>query len=92
MRLTPLAIAAVAAVMLGGCDQWMARTGLGKQTMKLPCGQKLTNVTWKGQNAELWTLTRPFRNGDAPETHSFKASTMFGVFEGEVTLIESKCA
>lgn len=82
---------AVAALMLGGCEQWMARTGLGKQTMQLPCGQKLSNVTWKGPNIELWTLTRPFRSGETPETHTFKASTLFGVFQGEVVLVEKMC-
>lgn len=84
-------ILVASAVTLAGCDQWGARTGFGSMQTKVPCGQKLTNATWKGQNAELWTLTRPMRQDEQPEIHRFKASTLFGLLEGEVIFTESKC-
>lgn len=76
---------------VAGCDQWAARSGYGTMQSKLQCDQKLVNATWKGTNAELWTITRPMRPSELPETHRFKASTLFGVLEGEVIFIESKC-
>lgn len=85
------AIIAVVGLSLMGCDQWMARSGFGKQTVKLACNTKLENITWKSQNAELWMLTRPFRAGEKAEAHNFKASTLFGVFEGEVIIQETAC-
>jgi len=74
-----------------GCEQWKARTGFGTMQAKVPCGQKLVNATWKGDNMELWTLTRPMRYGEAPETSNFKASTLYGILQGEVVFTESKC-
>lgn len=76
---------------LTGCTQWSARHGFGKMTTNLECNTKLVNVTWKGQDAEMWTLTRPFKQDDVPETYQFKASTLFGLFEGEVIFLEKKC-
>lgn len=37
----------------------------------------------------LWYLTRPMRDDEEPETHTFQQSSEFGVFEGTVTIIES---
>lgn len=38
----------------------------------------------------LWYLTRPMRDDEKPETHTFKADTEWGVFEGTVTIVESR--
>tara|TARA_R110000868_G_C10911012_1_gene764963 strand:+ start:834 stop:1154 length:321 start_codon:yes stop_codon:yes gene_type:complete len=78
-------------VLLAGCDQHIARHWGGTMEQKVPCGQKLEGVTWKGQNSELWYLFRPMRQNEVPETHVFKASTTFGVFEGQVNIVESLC-
>ena len=57
-------------------------------TIELPKGQKLEEITWK--DADLWYLTRPMREDENAETHTFQESTEFGVLEGTVTIIETK--
>ena len=37
----------------------------------------------------MWYLTRPMRDDEEPETHTFQQSSEFGVFEGTVTIVES---
>lgn len=58
-------------------------------TLKLEPGEKLEEITWKDDN-NLWYLTRPMREDEEPETHTFKQSSEFGVFEGTVTIVETK--
>jgi len=74
--------------MLTGCHAATRNYG-GSMTLELPKGQKLEEITWKDDSA-LWYLTRPMRDDEQPETHTFKADTEWGVFEGTVTIIESK--
>ena len=57
-------------------------------TIKLEPNQKLEEITWKDNS--LWYLTRPMTNEDIAETHTFQQQSNFGVFEGTVTIIESK--
>ena len=78
----------MAAIMLTGCHK-AARNYGGSMTRELPKGQKLEEITWK-DDAALWYLTRPMRDDEKPETHTFKADTEWGVFEGTVTIIESR--
>jgi hypothetical protein len=47
-------------------------------------------VSWKEKDGSLWILSRPMREGEEPETWSYKAKSSFGIFEGEVVLKESK--
>ena len=54
-------------------------------TLELPANQKLEEITWKDDN--LWYLTRPMREDEEAEIHTFQASTAWGVFEGTVTVI-----
>ena len=75
-------------IMLSGCHG-AARNYGGSMTLELPKGQKLEEITWKDDSA-LWYLTRPMRDDEHPETHTFKADTEWGVFEGTVTIIESR--
>lgn len=76
-------------LMLVGCtEQSRARNYGGKATLKLPVGKKLVNVTWK--NDEIWYLVRPMGPDDEAETYTFYESSSYGVFEGMVTLEESK--
>lgn len=72
--------------LLTGCDQGVARTFGGDMTLELEPGQKLEVITWKEDS--LWYLTRPMREDEEPETHTFQQSSEFGVFEGTVTIIE----
>jgi len=75
-------------IMLTGCHEATRNYG-GSMTLELPKGQKLEEITWKDDSA-LWYLTRPMREDEQPETHTFKADTEWGVFEGTVTIIESR--
>ena len=76
------------AIVLSGCHGATRNYG-GSMTLELPKGQKLEEITWKDDSA-LWYLTRPMRDDEKPETHTFKADTEWGVFEGTVTIIESR--
>lgn len=72
-----------------GCTaQHRAKEWGGNYTMELPKGEKLVEVTWKDSN--IWYLTRPMRENDEPETYTFKEDSEWGVFEGTVTIIESR--
>ena len=73
--------------ILRGCDQGVARSLGGDMTLELEPGQKLEMITWKEDS--LWYLTRPMRDDEEPETHTFQQSSEFGVFEGTVTIVES---
>lgn len=72
---------------LTGCQNTTKNWG-GSMTIELPKGQKLEEITWK--DTDLWYLTRPMREDDIAETHTFQQNTEFGVFEGTVTIIETK--
>ena len=61
---------------------------LDRMTVNLEPNQKLEEVTWKDNS--LWYLTRPMTDEDVAETHSFQQQTDLGVFEGTVTIVESK--
>lgn len=74
------------ASILNGCHETTKNFG-GEMTIELESGQKLEEITWK-DDTTLWILTRPFREGEKPETHVFYADTEWGVFEGTVTIIE----
>ena len=74
-------------ISLCGC-QAAARNLGGDVTIELEPNQKLEMITWK--NSDLWYLTRPMTANDVAETHIFQESSIFGVVEGTVTIIESK--
>lgn len=74
--------------MLTGCDQALTKSMGGSMTLELEPNQKLEEITWKDDS--LWYLTRPMREDEEPETHTFQQSSEFGVFEGTVTVIEKK--
>ena len=66
----------------------MARNYGGDITLKLEPNRKLENITWKEDS--LWYLTRPMNENEQAITYTFEQSSEFGVFEGTVTVIESK--
>ena len=87
MKKLILSLAAIA--LLASCtENDRVKNWGGNGTIKLPAGQKLVNVTWKG--AELWYITRPMTVNDYPETYLFKEQSSFGVVEGSYTIIETK--
>lgn len=70
-----------------GCQAMTKEYG-GSMTIKLEPNQKLEEITWKDDS--LWYLTRPMTDDDVAETHTFQQSTDFGIFEGTVTIVETK--
>lgn len=70
-----------------GCQATTKSLG-GSMTLKLAPNQKLEMITWKEDS--LWYLTKPMTKEDTAETHTFQQSSEFGVFEGTVTIIETK--
>lgn len=87
-KLLLASIVGMLSLSLMGCSQYFARSFGGDYTHELPKGEKLVNATWKEDS--LWYLTKPMTEDDVAETYSFQADTVFGVFEGTVTIIESK--
>lgn len=61
----------------------------GKETITLPPGDRLVNITWKGGEREtpsLWLLTK--KDTTKPTTYLFKEKSNFGMLEGEITIKE----
>lgn len=74
-------------ICLTGCHETTKHFG-GSMTIELPKGQKLEEITWK--DTDLWYLTRPMKDNEIAETHTFQQITEFGIFEGTVIIIETK--
>lgn len=73
--------AMMCAAYLSGCQGAVKSMG-GSMMLELPAGVKLEEITWKDDS--LWYLTRPMRED------TFQQSSEFGVFEGTVTVVETK--
>lgn len=76
------------ALLMVGCDQYVARNIGGTTNIKLEPGQKLIEATWKESN--LWYLTEPMDSNYKPKIKVFQESSMYGVWEGKVVFIESR--
>lgn len=88
-KLSAILTLLVLSLSLCGCtEQYMTKEFGGSMKLELPANQKLEEITWKDDN--LWYLTRPMREDEEAEIHTFQASTSLGVFEGTVTVIEKK--
>ena len=82
-------VSTLIACALPGCSSQMAAKSFGGDvTLKLEAGRKLEEITWKEDS--LWYLARPMRENEEPETHLFEQSSVWKVFEGTVTVVESK--
>ena len=90
MRKKILAVTAIIGVLAFGATGCQAVTKSlgGNTTLELKPNEKLEEITWKDD--DLWYLTRPMTEDDIAETHTFKQSSNMGVFEGTVTIVESK--
>lgn len=82
-----MSIATGVVLLSSGCQAATKSLG-GSMTLELDPGEKLIEITWKDDS--LWYLTRPMREDEEPETYKFKQSSEFGIFEGTVTVVESK--
>ena len=77
----------IAVTMLTGCtEQEMAKNYGGTMTITLEAGQKLEEITWKDDH--LWYLTRPMKEGEVAEIHTFQEDSSYGIFEGIVIIEE----
>lgn len=56
--------------------------------IELPVNNKLTLVTWKGDN--LWVLYRPMRNDEIAETYVYQEDSKWGLLEASYKIVESK--
>lgn len=77
----------ICSLSLTGC-QTATRSMGGDMTLELEPNQKLEEIIWK--DSSLWCLTRPMRENEDAETHTFQQSSDFGIFEGTVTIVETK--
>ena len=89
MKKKILSVILIIILVISLCScQAAARNLGGDVTIELEPNQKLEMITWK--NSDLWYLTRPMTANDVAETHIFQESSIFGIVEGTVTIIESK--
>lgn len=87
----PVLILVAIVMCLSGCtEKQMTLYYGGNITIDLPAGQKLEEITWKidGDFPNLWYLTRPMREDEFPETHTFQEDSNWGVWEGTITVVE----
>ena len=86
-------ILALLALAITSCtDQEMAKDFGGTATVNLPAGEKLVNVTWKGE-ADIWYLTRKMNVKNSAETYTFRQEkgAMFNLSgDGQVIIKETK--
>lgn len=89
--LTPLFLLGVllATPHVGCTANVRTRSFGGEQSIALACDTKLVTVTWKETN--LWYVTRPMRADETPETSSFQEDSNFGLMQGRIALVESRC-
>ena len=82
-----LAIAVMCMSFFTGCQGATKSMG-ASMTIELEPNTKLELITWKDDS--LWYLTKPMTEDDIAETHTYQQSSEWGLFEGTVTIIESK--
>ena len=85
MKKIIMILLSIMTIGLTGC-QGIAKNYGGDISLELEAGLKLEEITWKDDS--LWYLTRPMREDELPETHVFRQSSEWGIFEGAVTVIE----
>jgi hypothetical protein len=88
MKAVTVAVVAMAlAWCLTSCTENIrARSWGGTTEVNLPPGQKLVDVTWKGN--DLWYMYRPAVEGERIETYVFREDSSFGIMEGKVIFKE----
>lgn len=69
-------------------EQNRARNFGGEVTINVPVGYKVTSATWKEDN--IFYFLEPMEDGYVPKEKKFIESSSYGVFETEVTFIESR--
>ena len=85
--LAVLLVSVMMTTMFTSCQSTTKSLG-GSMTIELEPNTKLELITWKDDS--LWYLTRPMLEDDIAETHTYQQSSEWGVFEGTVTIVETK--
>ena len=83
-----LLIAFAAIIMVGCTDKTMTRNFGSSYEVRLEKGQRLVEITWKGE--DLWILTEPMNADYQPQTKTFYEDSSWGLYEGKITIIESR--
>jgi hypothetical protein len=60
----------------------------GTTKIELEPGEKLVEVTWKGD--DIWYLVEPMDSNYDPKIKTFKESSRIGVLEGKVIFYEKR--
>lgn len=74
-------------VVLGCTEKQRAKNWGGTVEFKVPEGNKVIDVTWKG--TDLWVAYRPMRPGETAETVTMEEDSSWGTMEGKVIFKES---
>lgn len=82
-------VLAIALLSVSCTENSRAKNFGGTAKLEVPCGQRVTNITWKAE--ELWYSTVPMEEDYKPQTHTFREESSFGIMEGSYLLIEKKC-
>jgi len=88
MKKIILTLLIASTLLATGCSQIGAKSFGGDYDVELPQGEKLINITWKDDT--IWYLTEPMEEGYEPKEYKFQADSVFGVFEGTVTVKENE--
>lgn len=80
---------AILLTLLACTENQRSKTFGGNMEVRIPCDQVVFDVTWKEDN--LWYAIQPAAPGWTPATKVFRESSSFGLIQGEVTMIESRC-
>ena len=75
-------------IIYGCTENQMAKNFGGTETVVLPKGRRLVNITWKGEKgaANLWILTK--EDTTKSTTYYFEEKSDIGMMEGKVTIKE----
>lgn len=73
---------------LTSCDHSITRTMGGTTKIELESGERLVEVTWKGD--DIWYLVEPMDSNYVPKIKTFKESSRIGILEGKVIFYEKK--
>ena len=92
MKKTLITITAISTLFLAGCENWLARTGLGTAYIEIPCGNKYIHASWKDKDNSIWFSFRPAKPDETfDEQIVFQQSSPLGIMQGKVIFRERKC-
>jgi len=83
-----LLISLLSLSLIACTENQRARSFGGTQRVTLPANTKLVSATWKHDS--LYTLTRPMRENEVAEEHTFQEYSSFGILQGTVIIVEKR--